>query len=76
MEVMRNALIEGREGRGESAGIEDWRALMNVLRAATEGSFCKGPSLARSFSRGGSLINVTGLSWGRWKVGSLSLKWG
>lgn len=72
MDLRRNELMEGREGRGESAGMEDWRAVMKVLSAVTEGSFCTGPSLAMSFSSGGSLVQVTGFSCKRCKVGSFN----
>lgn len=75
-EWMRKALIEGREGTGLSAGPRDWRLITKVLRALTAGSFCNGPSLARSFSRGGSLVNVMDLSCGRWKLATLRLRCG
>lgn len=67
-------LIDGREGTGFSEGPRDWRLVTKVLRALTAGSFCNGPSLARSFSRGGSLLKVTGLSCGRRKLETLRLK--
>lgn len=75
-EWMRKVLTEGREGTGLSDGPRDWRLVTNVLRALTAGSFCNGPSLARSFSRGGSLVKVTGLSCGRWKLATLRLRCG
>ena len=73
-EWMRKVLIEGREGTGLSAGPRDWRPITKVLRALTAGSFCSAPSLARSFSREGSLVNVMDMSCGRWKLTTLSLR--